>query len=664
MINIINRYIKFLNFDEYLRSNILTFVKAFSEYYGEDKSDEIIDKLSKTLLIGINTPKAEERYIHKIELNTTQDIISNNIEESEILPYKLLFQDLSFEEMKFLPITKYIDFYSRYKLGIEGRRKLFIDTGVEKIGKYVPEFKKEELIDIIRTQVIPDKYKNSVFTNIVSYYMTISNVDREYADLFEQSKKLLNLIDPNITLNNFSTYVENKEIQRLNSIADNFESWKKEYQKRTEMLTEYKNNQVITGQIGKHIAAECFKAYVLENIEFIPADKRELVSNYLQNGKVNNYRLDAYIASIFGYHAGSQTLMDSFSEEATRTLSNTAEPEWVKTKIKQDRIKYFQIHGIDYGNDYVLYLHDAEIEKVWPTSEQLQKMQDSKSFWENKQNVEFFNSLPFNLQIQKNIEEMHLLHSFDSFDARLYSIDVPGTFVNHGLAKTKDSFELYPMLVVRSDDNGAIDHDIVHELNHLYELFLKCVGDNNYTVVSGWDESVEYFGQSSDEIDTLEVERNKRSYELFNEVINEMITQEICQKMRQNNIFVFDERESYRDVNVTWYDSMFFIANEFFSEFKDKIIESRHNGNIQIIWDEVGKENFDQLNELFNIYYENFNGKSTLLNDARKQGLDTPDTRLYDDILKRKDNILNNMRMYSAGQHNLVESSRNTTHHI
>ena len=165
--------------------------------------------------------------------------------------------------------------------------------------------------------------------------------------------------------------------------------------------------------------------------------------------------------------------MDSFSEEATRTLSNTAEPEWVKTKIKQDRIKYFQIHGIDYGNDYVLYLHDAEIEKVWPTSEQLQKMQDSKSFWENKQNVEFFNSLPFNLQIQKNIEEMHLLHSFDSFDARLYSIDVPGTFVNHGLAKTKDSFELYPMLVVRSDDNGAIDHDIVHELDHLYELFLK-----------------------------------------------------------------------------------------------------------------------------------------------------------------------------------------------
>ena len=149
-------------------------------------------------------------------------------------------------------------------------------------------------------------------------------------------------------------------------------------------------------------------------------------------------------------------------------------------------------------------------------------------------------------------------------------------------------------------------------------FFLKCVGDNNYTVVSGWDESVEYFGQSSDEIDTLEVERNKRSYELFNEVINEMITQEICQKMRQNNIFVFDERESYRDVNVTWYDSMFFIANEFFSEFKDKIIESRHNGNIQIIWDEVGKENFDQLNELFNIYYENFNGKSTLLNDARK----------------------------------------------
>ena len=95
-----------MNFDEYLRSNILTFVKAFSEYYGEDKSDEIIDKLSKTLLIGINTPKAEERYIHKIELNTTQDIISNNIEESEILPYKLLFQDLSFEEMKFLPITK------------------------------------------------------------------------------------------------------------------------------------------------------------------------------------------------------------------------------------------------------------------------------------------------------------------------------------------------------------------------------------------------------------------------------------------------------------------------------------------------------------------------------------------------------------------------------
>ena len=91
-----------------------------------------------------------------------------------------------------------------------------------------------------------------------------------------------------------------------------------------------------------------------------------------------------------------------------------------------------------------------------------------------------------------------------------------------------------------------------------------------------------------------------------------------------------------------------FLVDEFYQLFKKDIIESRHNGNINIIYDKVGKENFDDLNNLINEFYSLFPEDTVYdLYIAQEDGIETEQTKLYDSLCIKRDNILSNMKKYT-----------------
>lgn len=117
--------------------------------------------------------------------------------------------------------------------------------------------------------------------------------------------------------------------------------------------------------------------------------------------------------------------------------------------------------------------------------------------------------------------------------------------------------------------------------------------------------------------------------------------------MHKNNIHVFDNPKTAKYQHATSYEHSLFLVKDFFDEFRNKIIESRRNGNIQVIWNEVGKDNFDELNSLFKIYNDNFSGFKiyNLLSDL-SSGKDTEQTRIYYELVDRKNHIMENMRKF------------------
>lgn len=118
--------------------------------------------------------------------------------------------------------------------------------------------------------------------------------------------------------------------------------------------------------------------------------------------------------------------------------------------------------------------------------------------------------------------------------------------------------------------------------------------------------------------------------------------------MASNNIFVFNDRDNTEYKGSTSYEQTNFLINEFYHEFFDDIIASRKNGNIQIIFDRVGKENFDSLNRLFNVFRKNFKGnKYYKLMSSVKNNEKKPDTKLFYEIIEKKNEILNSMRNYN-----------------
>lgn len=123
--------------------------------------------------------------------------------------------------------------------------------------------------------------------------------------------------------------------------------------------------------------------------------------------------------------------------------------------------------------------------------------------------------------------------------------------------------------------------------------------------------------------------------------------------MLDDNLTVFNEKEESRYKAYTSYEQAAFLVKDFYHEYFDTILESRKDGNIKLILDEVGEDNFNSLNDLIVTFNNNFSGfkYNNLINDING-GKETDRTRLYNDLITKKDLVLEDMKTYSKDKAN------------
>ncbi len=641
-----NEILNKLNADRTLQENISKYIDVFVDFYGEDKRDEIERKFNNATFVGYLSPERQQVELTKLIKEKSKELESKVLEYNETsLESKDLFDTYDYSLKISQPINNYQNFIELYKLGKEGRKEKYIEDTYNDIKKYLNELTKEEYLKIIETKVLPEKYQNIPYwlKNNIQYTTNLQNIEENYEKSFNKASSLIRKIIPRCTLDNFD--INNEEIEKLDKVIEKYKETLKEYENFEKENIEYFNEMQVNKDLEISLREKYYKEFLKENIDLIKEDDRQGVIEYLNDSK-KSYLMNYSVRRLLGSSIQSESILESFYEEQEDILNNEETSTFIKNNIIENRIKYFNNIGINLGNNYNLYLENEDVKSNWPTKERLEKFRATKNKLINNFMKEYYLNTVSHKRLRQVVDSKNLLNKDDGLDQTMYNSSLGKTCVATNLKEIDGKLEAAPLVMISFGGfDGALDHDIIHELNHLYELSLESVINNKAVYLCGWDICEDdIVGEVNDYIDITK-EEPKRSYELFNEIINEVIAQEIEEKMHEKGIHILDSSRNSKVKGNTSYEASFFIIKDFYKEFRDEIIKSRSNGNIKEILDVVGEKNFNDLNDLFDIYFENLSGlkKMQLLDDI-KNNRTTNLTIKYYEIVDKSKEIMERMR--------------------
>lgn len=634
-----------LNATDILNKSLPKLIETFVKFYGEDCREEITEKFSKMMFIGYLNPADLSHMIILEKEDLTKRLLKiafnrldfSESEESTI--FDVIEKSFSsFDNYDNSQINLLKENLRMYRIGPEKRLEEFIKEFYEELIKYVPDLTYEDVKN--------KNFKEADLKKIpryLLYYLDYNKEENQFFNKLNNSISFLKNIYPDITQENFAEYLSSGKLDKIEKLSFILDEAKTEYDeyvktncsqiinlavKYSKMEQEY--FQQFADEFKNLLSEEDLKKY-----EERRAEKLDSIS--ILNGK------DIIVGSSFSVESS----ISFFSEEADGLLNDQEITNYRKDIIRSNRIKYFNYRGINLGNNYEDYLKNPQVIAVWPSQEIVKKIKSRKDYYHNKFNNDYYTSLPFYQETREKIDSLGFLDKEDSFNANAYIRKL--TCINPNVVMKNGKYDIFSLILIFVQDSDYLDERIIHELNHLFELFLLNVSNNSYLMIDGWD----YFdgkinNQFSHQVDTINNSKPKREYELFNEIINEMIAQEITEIMHSDGVYIFNTKENAKIKGGTSYESTISLVRTFYNTYKKEIIESRRNNNMEVIFKKVGKENFDRLNGLFHIFNEHFSGMAFYqLMYELKESKDTKLTKIYFDIIKTRDEILANMKDYS-----------------
>lgn len=477
-----DRLLKFLDFNQYLIDHIDIFkeyfIRFYTKFYGPSIREEIEQKFSKCLFIGHQEPDNLKALLNQIAKNKSDELIDSLLADSSItLSRDDLFSNFEFTYSELQPINKFLKFYKYYQLGKEGREKEFYQNKFSLLQSYLPNLTFDAFMNIVQQKEIPEQYSSVPLwvKNNFEYIFDSGNIEREFLEAFQDALPLISKIDSSINQSNFNEKLQEPKFLSLNQLAEKYASALKVFSLYMSKFQSYMDYVSEAEKLKNGLNDKYYARSIQKNIDLIPIDQRVGLEAFFENPQ-NSYQLNPYIKNVFGYSLFSDNLLFAFSREKEEELHDKEASTWRVNETKNKRIAYFKANGINFGDVYEDYLDKEEVKAIWPSYERIKQLQDCYDEILNQYHNEYFDSLPENKRIRHEIEERALLDKNDSFDAAIYQ--ARGTFLNPNVTLTSSGYDLSSLLVVKGDFTSNFnDHDIIHELNHLFELFLASVTD-------------------------------------------------------------------------------------------------------------------------------------------------------------------------------------------
>jgi len=295
---------------------------------------------------------------------------------------------------------------------------------------------------------------------------------------------------------------------------------------------------------------------------------------------------------LFGKQLKYKSAIEYFSKEDEEILESGN--SYVKNSIMENRIKYFNSIGIKLGNDYELYEQNEECQKKKPSFELVKTIQ-TKREKTYKEIIEecILRSDEYNSILKAN-------SSLNLGDIEIFNPTVAregNTYVSTNFTYQDNEAKICPILYFCYSKNSDYSDVLFnHELNHIVELMLIGITDENkINVKSGFENIVSEIGKF-EQVKSLK-EKKRRGTELFNEVINQMIAEDITKMMHEDGFHMFSNERNAQIYGITNTTIAHPIIRPFYECYKKEITESRLNGSMEPLINAVGEENFYELNE-------------------------------------------------------------------
>jgi len=619
-------YLKLLNGKNTIKESMKDIIDAFSDFYGSNTRNEIREKFNNAHYTTFVKPQELKRAYKAIKSHYTTLFI-NKIHASLNMNDKIsriYINDFSLDQIENSKIYKYITFIKYYDMGFEGRIKEKRKQAVEYFSRFLPNLNEKnfyyEVINSPKYQALHGESKKKW-----DYYLSDAVPLMEYEDAKKDVVSMLQSVYNGVNLENIEALEKKNKLSKERKIVQAIKPILKEYEKTMDTFEPIK--KVI--ERYERLENELFHKYCVKFVkEFKDYIDDTVVFDFDMSGDDNRIQ----------YYFGANSLLQAFSRKYERTLSH-----FEKRNLINQRIQFFKSMGINLGDDYETYKNSKRCQRLIPPEDILEKMIQRNKDYQIETKTKLYYGLNQYMVARKEIDELDLMIKDDEYD--IQTLDKVVACVMPNAKLLNENVIVYPIIYLSSDiHTGYEDNTLIHELNHLYEMYVKKIESDGIIFVSGWYQTKEYFsGRHDIEDDSI------KDYRIFNEVINEKITQEITKKLHKRGRYIFNHSGFAKIKHSTTYEEVNFLIDEFYDKFKSDIIKSRRNGRIDIIYNAVGQDNFDALDDLINEFRTYFGTRSYV--DIIKNN-DSEEIKELDELKQKRDMIMKNIDNYRQQKHN------------
>ncbi len=445
-------------------------------------------------------------------------------------------------------------------------------------------------------------------------------------------------IERKIANTHLMMYQTNDDLQfRLDSLTEKYGNSFCEDEKYKKYFEDVQNNK----KLKSELQAKYEREFAKRIIHYFPDNIQRLLNKYMES---NMSLLKFIIANncieletLIGY-LDQNSIYEYFTPEIEEKLKNPQLSIFERNTILKNRKNYLNAIGIYKGRKLTNY---KGLEKYYPSQEIVHEILKTKEELYNAYLSEYsLNRYPNSIYIEESNQLGLMIDNRLSIAQAEFREEATSIIPNY--RKGNKEIEPYPeVLIYIGIDHEERDTSIIHELNHVLELHIQSLDNNNIETISGWDQ----FSINIKDTNYIKMEnhRSLRKYERFSEVINDLLALEISDILKQTKGSIFSIKNDDYKIESD-YLKQEYIVKDFFETYKKEIISSRRNGNINIIFDAVGKENFDALNEIVKEDNETFSWTERLvLKEHIKNNVDSNLVEKYNTFVRRRDAILEKM---------------------
>lgn len=498
-----------------------------------------------------------------------------------------------------------------------------------------------ENLEDVRKNLLSYSGFNGYSINLLSFYKAYEAGDKDLSIVYLKNimgNQELTFDDPKINEYIEYAYSFKSAVEEAKNIYDNLLNEKYGY------LIQYGKE---SDQNEKEVEASLDQEYINYIYQFLSDEDKKIVDSGSYIRWYNMRSSQLFGDSSISYRYSSP--VDYFTSKSDELLNDPNTPSYQIDNIKSSRMKYYKVMtGLDFKT-YEEYIDKQEVKDIMPDSKICDEVVEMKDKFKIKEEELIIRKDPKSKEILDLIESKNYLEQNDMLtDVMLNSY----TCLIPNYVKNGDNIELSPLVFISSNmETSSFDCRLVHECNHLYESTLTNVEGSRINTVVGWDRI------SNDIAEVSEVEfsnNDKRQYEMFNEIINELIAQDITAIMHENGTYLCGDEQTAGKTSQSGYQMLAPLVLAFYQAFKPEIIASRKTGDLTPIFEKIGEENFEKINNLINSFNERFAGmKIYAVYSAMRNKKETQDLKDYYEYMSKRDEIYSQIKEYTNTHENI-----------